>query len=158
MRSPGGAVADDTGTYRYRLWRRWGPGATVLFVLLNPSTADAEHDDPTLRRCAGFARSWGLGGLELVNLFALRATDPRRLRQAPDPVGPDNDRHIRAAARGADLVVAGWGNQGARTERAAVVAHLLERKRTLHCLGVTRLGQPRHPLYVTAEVRPSLWR
>ena len=153
-----GAVLDRTRTYRYRLWRRWAAGNSVLFVLLNPSTADAEHDDPTLRRCVGFARRWGFGGVEIVNLFALRATDPRHLRNAVDPVGPDNNRQIRRAAQAAELVVAGWGNHGARDGRAAIVSRLLGRGRTLHCLGVTRQGQPRHPLYVAAQTPPFVWQ
>ena len=77
--------------------------------MLNPSTADAERDDPTIRRCIGFSRAWGFGGAEMVNLFALRSTDPGRLREAADPVGPGNVAHIADAARGATQVIAAWG-------------------------------------------------
>ena len=88
-----GADFDPTGVYRYSLWREWDARApAVAFVMLNPSTADAGKDDPTIRRCASFARSWGYGSLEVVNLFAYRASEPKRLRQTPDPIGPANDR------------------------------------------------------------------
>jgi hypothetical protein len=152
-----GAVLDPTGAYRYRLWRRWAAGPSVLFVLLNPSTADAERDDPTVRRCMAFARRWGFGAVEIVNLFALRTAVPRRLRAAPDPVGPDNDRHIALTARRADLIVAGWGAAGAYLGRSTAVAGLLRRQAPLYCLGRTACGQPRHPLYVRGDARPSPW-
>ena len=102
----GGATFSRDRRYRYRLWRRWDRSrAVVAFVMLNPSTADAMHDDPTIRRCVGFARAWGFGGVDVVNLFALRATDTRALRKAADPIGPANDRHLRRAVRSAGLIV-----------------------------------------------------
>src|SRR4028119_2392792 len=92
-----GAIFDPTRTYRYALWRTWDAARPpVAFVLLNPSTADARRDDPTIRRCANFARTWGFGGLEVVNLFAFRATHPTDLKCAADPVGPQNDVHLHA--------------------------------------------------------------
>ena len=91
------AVLSDCGTYRYRLWRKWGCGSPLLFVMLNPSTADAEVDDATIRRCLGFADAHGFGELEVVNLYAYRATDPADLKRAGYPVGPDNDAHIEDA-------------------------------------------------------------
>ena len=154
----GGAIfaRGAAGAYRYRLWRRWGEGAAVLFVLLNPSTADADHDDATLRRCVAFARRWGYGGLEVGNLFALCATDPRRLRTVDDPVGRANDRHLRRAALRADLVVAGWGVAGGHLGRDAVVGRLLARAAPgrLSCLGPTAAGHPRHPLYAAGDLVP----
>src|SRR5688500_11357729 len=104
-----GAVFDRSGRYRYRLWRRWGDGGAVAFVMLNPSTADAERDDPTIRRCGGFARAWGFGSMVVVNLFALRSSDPQRLRRARDPVGRENDRHIIDVTGTSDAVVLAWG-------------------------------------------------
>ena len=142
-----GAVFDASGRYRYRLWRRWADGEVVLFVMLNPSTADARRDDPTIRRCGGFARAWGFAAMTVVNLFALRATDPARLRRARDPVGRDNDRHILAAAAGASALVLAWGAHGALGGRDREVRALLTGHRP-ECLGVTRAGQPRHPLYL----------
>lgn len=120
--------------------------------MLNPSTADAERDDPTIRRCASFARAWGLGGMTVVNLFALRATDPARLRRARDPIGRDNDRHIAEAAAGADRVVVAWGVHGTLRDRDRAVLALLAGARP-RCLGLTRGGHPRHPLYLSARTR-----
>jgi hypothetical protein len=120
--------------------------------MLNPSTADAARDDPTVRRCIGFARSWGYGGLEVVNLFAYRATDPRALRRAADPVGPANRRHIAAAIANARLVIAAWGADATAGDAAARLRALSRRE--LRCLGLTRSGAPRHPLYVRATARP----
>jgi hypothetical protein len=143
-----GACFDHTGAYRYRLWREWDASrAAVAFVMLNPSTADAGTDDPTIRRCLGFARAWGFGRLEVVNLFALRATDPRLLRSHPDPVGPDNDRHIREVAAATAQVVAAWGALGTTRDRALAIGELLPP--SLLTLGLTKRGQPRHPLYTS---------
>ena len=109
--------------YRYRLSRTWDPtGPVVAFVMLNPSTADAEVLDPTVRRCVGFARGWGFGSLEVVNLFAFRATDPRDLLRAAAPVGAANDRAILDAASAADRVVVAWGTRGTHLGRATEVA------------------------------------
>jgi hypothetical protein len=143
-----GATFDPTGVYRYHLWRVWDEDAPrVAFVMLNPSTADARQDDPTLRRCLGFARAWGYGTLDVVNLFALRATDPNALRHALDPIGPDNDIYIQDVTRRADLVVAAWGNRGILHNRDRQIGRLLAGLPIL-CLGLTDQGHPRHPLYV----------
>jgi hypothetical protein len=143
--------------YRFLLSRNWDPArASVTFIMLNPSTADEVGDDPTIRRCCGLARAWGFGGLEVVNLFALRATRPRELLAAGDPVGDGNDRAIIEAVGRASLTVAAWGNHGGHRDRAAQVLGLLA-GRAVHTLGLTRQGQPRHPLYAPAGVEPSLW-
>lgn len=105
-----------------------------------------------MRRCIGFARSWGYGGLEVVNLFAYRATDPRALRRAGDPVGPQNRRHIAAAIANARLVIAAWGADATARDAATRMGALSRRE--LRCLGLTRSGAPRHPLYVRATARP----
>ena len=142
------------GAYRYSLWRRVGPSpGRVLFVMLNPSTADAIADDPTIRRCSGFARAWGYGELEVCNLFAYRTPYPRELLGVEDPVGPSNDRFLSRAAARADRVLAAWGVVGMRSVRAAAVLENL-RKVPLSCLGRTRDGAPRHPLYVPSCTRP----
>jgi len=144
----GGATFSRDRRYRYRLWRRWDRGRPVVaFVMLNPSTADARRDDPTIRRCVGFAQRWGYGGIEVVNLYAYRATDPRALRTVRDPVGPGNRRHMRRALRRAALVVLAWG-ANAHGDRLTGVGQA-------HCLGLTRAGQPRHPLYLRRDVRPE---
>ena len=153
------ATFDATRAFRYRLSRTWdasGPG--VAFVMLNPSTADADTLDPTVRRCVGFARTWGFGSLEVVNLFAFRATDPRDLLRAAAPVGAANDRAIVDAVSAADRVVVAWGARGSHRDRAAEVAVLLEAAMVRPmALGTTRHGQPRHPLYLRADRRPEAW-
>nr|WSZ21194.1 DUF1643 domain-containing protein [Streptomyces canus] len=139
--------------YRYLLTRIWDTSRPpVVFLMLNPSTADALEDDPTIRRCTGFARRHGAGGLVVVNLFGLRSTDPRALRHHPDPVGPLNDAFIRQATSGASLVVAAWGAAGVEHGRSASVSKALAvRGVALRCLGMTSTGQPRHPLYLPGD-------
>ncbi len=144
------AVFDGSGQFRYSLLRRWGGGTgRVAMILLNPSTANATQDDPTLRRCIGFARRWGFASLEVVNLFAYRATRPQQLRQAADPVGPENDDHLVRAVRNAGVVVAAWGVHGALAGRNETVLRMLDGLGlSLSCLGLTKTGHPRHTLYL----------
>jgi hypothetical protein len=153
----GTASFDAAGRYRYRLSRVWDEGGPRLcFVLLNPSTADAGRLDPTLRRCLGFGRRLGAGAIEVVNLFALRSTDPAGLSLAPDPVGPGNDEAILAAAHAAHSIVCGWGARGALLGRdRAVLALLGAEGLEVRCLGRTASGQPSHPLYLRADA-PTL--
>ena len=120
--------------------------------MLNPSTADAQRDDPTIRRCIRFSRDWGWGALEIVNLYALRATDPQRLRRHRDPVGPDNDAHILAAAARNGPTIGAWGAFEVDPLRPARVLAMLGDG--VRCLGLTRAGHPRHPLYAPASARP----
>ena len=127
---------------------------TLNFIMLNPSTADAVRDDPTIRRCIGFARAWGYRRLVVTNIFALRATLPSALRVASNPVGPRNDRYVLRAARAADRVVCAWGVHGALGNREATVLALL-RELPLQHLGLTRGGYPRHPLYVAGATVPT---
>lgn len=148
------AVISPCGTYRYRLTREWDESKpTVAFVMLNPSTADAEVDDPTIRRVIGFARSWGFGRVWVYNLFALRSTDPDHILRHPDPVGPENDAHLQAIP--ADIpVVAAWGmHHRGHLGRAFHVGRML--KGRLECLGRTNGGHPRHPLYVRGDAQRS---
>ncbi|NTI22396.1 DUF1643 domain-containing protein [Rhizobium rhizogenes] len=147
------AVISACGSYRYRLERSWDSELpTVAFIMLNPSTADAAQDDPTIRRCVGFAKSWGFGRLIVGNLFALRSTDPTTLYMHSDPIGPDNNAHLRAIAACAEQIVFAWGNHGLLHERGRRVAEMLD-----HCnvsaLHVTSKGQPGHPLYVAAATQ-----
>jgi hypothetical protein len=137
-------------TWRYLLTRQWDEGGMVAFIGLNPSTADEMRDDPTVRRCINFARSWGYGKLAMLNLYAFRATDSRVLLKSPDPFGPDNNKVIGEVVADADLVICAWGNPG-HGIRAARVLDIIAQP---HCLGVTKLGAPRHPLYVPADTRP----
>lgn len=152
----GAASADVRGDYRYKLTRTWDPGAEPLvFILLNPSTADASQDDPTIRRCMGFAKRWGFGSIVVVNLYAYRATKPRDMLAVDDPIGPDNDRIIAEAVEG-NTVVAAWGTN-ARPERVAEVLQLIPRTAELLALEITKDGHPRHPLYVLGEAQPVPW-
>ena len=149
------AVISSCGAYRYFLSRQLGlDDLTVTFLGLNPSTADATRDDPTIRRCIGFARGWGGGTLQMVNLFALRSTNPRNLLAADDPIGSENDDWIDRAVSEADIVVAAWGVHGALRGRALEIASRFPK--SLQVLGVTKAGMPRHPLYVasTTPLRP----
>jgi hypothetical protein len=145
------------GCYRYWLTRTWDKSRpAVCWLMLNPSTADAIRDDPTIRRCLGFARRWGHGGIVVVNLFAWRAADPAELARIVDPVGPENDAAVRSHAQGL-RVIAAWGSKGDLQGRAESVLQHLKRFR-VECLGVTSAGQPRHPLYVASETVPVRFR
>ena len=144
------------GCYRWSLTRRWAPGPTAAWIMLNPSRADAATDDPTLRRVIGFARAAGFGQITVTNVYGWRSPSPSVLRRVVDPVGVGNDQAILAAAAGADLVVAAWGTH-ADPDRAAAVLQLLSH-RTVWCFDRTRGGQPRHPLYVPARTPLQIYR
>ena len=158
------AVVSDCGRYRYCLRREWEDRLPrVCFVMLNPSTADGTEDDPTVRRCIGFARRWGFGSLLIVNLFAYRATRPSDLPKyclgVDGPVGPDNDDYIRRACIESDALVLAWGQSGPdkRLRVAEVLRMVKEIGKTPLCLGTTLDGSPRHPLYVAADADLVRW-
>lgn len=157
-REAGPACFSKDRVYRYWLSRRWSSaGGVANFVLLNPSTADEQRLDPTLRRCLGFAQRWGFGAMVVTNIFALRSTDPQGLRRVGDPVGPENDGHVLTQAERADLVIAGWGRHGALHGRGRAVAAMLSAELgagRVVCLGLTGAGDPKHPLYLAASERP----
>lgn len=148
------AEISDCGRYRYRLRRAWAPGAKILWIMLNPSTADAETDDATIRRCVGFSKRFGAGSLEVVNLFALRATKPVELARARDPVGQRNAAELLMSVQmdkpPLHRIVA-WGAGGGRqlVEREAEFWRLFGHI-PLWCLGTTAAGHPRHPLRLAA--------
>lgn len=154
-------IIDSTGKYRYSLVREWDQGLPrVLFVMLNPSTADAEKDDPTIRRCIGLAKNWGYGAIEVVNLFALRATSPKELRKVNVPEGIENDKYISEAVSRAKMVIAAWGVNGTYLSRNADVEVLIgyDCSTDLYTLELTKGGHPRHPLYVRGDVQPVLYQ
>lgn len=148
--------------YRYRLGRYWdnhlSPDESwVTFLMLNPSTADASIDDPTIRRCIGSGRDWGFRRVEIVNIFALRSTDPKNLRRVDDPVGPGNDAAILDACQGASLVVVAWGNHGMYLNRGnSVLGTLRSCGITTKAFGMTGKNQPLHPLYLRKMSRGEL--
>lgn len=158
---PGATFGEVEGRqiYRYDLRRVWGrePVEVVNFLMLNPSTANARIDDPTVRRCIGFAKGWGFGGLTVTNLFAYRGTDPRNLKRTSDPVGPLNDEFIMRWARAADLVVCAWGIHGMYRNRGPEVLAMLRAAGIVpHLIGyATKGGHPPHPLYLPAYGKPS---
>ena len=144
-------------TWRYTWTHVWDAKGPVLMVIgLNPSTADETRPDPTVTRCVSYAKSWGFGGLIMTNAFAYRATLPRDLRAAPDPVGPDNDFWLRRMSEGAEIILAAWGNHGLWQDRQDQVLSLLGRQ--VYCLGVTKEGAPRHPLYLRKDAEPRIFR
>jgi hypothetical protein len=150
------AVISRCGSFRYLLTRRWGDGPALAFLMLNPSTADASVDDPTIRKCLGFARRYGFNAIEVVNLFAFRATKPRNLFAADDPVGPDNDRYIHRTAKANRQIVCAWGPNASRMPRAPRVTKTLVKMGVrLKCLHVTKDGSPGHPLILSYD-RPLL--
>ena len=142
----GRAVFNEARTHRYLLERRWREGKPLTWLMLNPSTADAFADDPTIRRCIRFAQRDGYAGIQVVNLFALRAADPRELQAHPDPVGPCNDRMLRDATRGTGCSRRVGRASGAGDRGRVIAARLARTGLAMVCLGATKNGQPVHPL------------
>ncbi|MEJ6392912.1 DUF1643 domain-containing protein [Gymnodinialimonas sp. 2305UL16-5] len=154
------AVYSDCERYRYALTRVWDEaGGRVAFVMLNPSTATEVQNDPTVERCERRARALGFGAFRVLNIFAWRATDPRDMRAAADPIGSENDAAILAAPDWADRVICAWGTHGAFLNRGPEVAGLLHATGVpLYHLGLSKGGHPKHPLYIGYAVQPVEWR
>jgi len=163
----GTAIFDPTERYRYVLTRELDPAnqRRMLCVALNPSTANADVNDPTVTRLMGYARRWGYGHLTVCNIFAFRGTDPRSLYQVADPIGPENDAHISEQARLHDLVLCGWGNHGCEvksahgdfTKRGRQVQQVLEVASDPRIFGLTGKLQPLHPLYLASDMPAIPW-
>lgn len=151
------AVLSADRKYRYLLTRKWSDRPLLSFGMLNPSTADEFHDDPTIRRCIGFGVNLGYGGIVIWNLFAWRATDPRELLTTKDPVGADNDKHIIDVCKsGVDIIMA-WGKLNHRlVSREKRVIQILRSYSPMY-LDVTKDGFPRHPLFLKSDLRPKYW-
>lgn len=141
--------------YRYSLhrgWDNWEVGRTLMVIGLNPSTADENEDDPTIRRCIAFAKQWGMQNLIMTNLFAFRSTDPKGLLSVEDPIGKENDKELLYwGQERADLILVAWGAHSTVDKRAEEVLKLI---RGPFCLGYTKKGHPRHPLYVPSKTEP----
>jgi len=157
--APSVAVYSDCERYRYSLTRVWDPaGDKALFVMLNPSTATEVQNDPTVERCERRARTLGFGAFRVTNIFAWRDTDPRLMRAAADPVGPENDAAILEGAAWADRIIAAWGTHGAHLARGPEVERLLRQTgMPLFTLGLTKEGHPKHPLYIGYAKQPEPW-
>ena len=140
------AVISKDGVYRYQLYREWDADLpAILFVMLNPSTADGTSDDPTIRRVVNFAKSWGYGRVYVANLFAFRSTDPKGLRSARDPVGPENVEIVADLVSKASRTVYAWGNGRAEPE------WLRSLVRTPYCIQTGKHGVPKHPLFMRKD-------
>jgi hypothetical protein len=158
------AIISPDEHYRYWLVRLWANDPVAVFVMLNPSTADAVDDDPTIRRCVDFANRWGCGGLIVVNLFAYRATSPRDLVMADidsDVYGPDNELHqtnaLNIAKKYNAPIICGWGKDGDVNEAGRKFYEQHSTDYHLQCLGVNSDGSPKHPLYLSAQTQPMDW-
>jgi len=154
--SDAGAVFSSCRRWRYLLWRRWDPARPAAnFLMLNPSTADEWRLDPSCTRARNYAERWGFGSVLITNIFGWRATDPDEMKAVRDPVGRGNDRAIVRAARESALVVCAWGNHGAHMDRSTRVRTLLEEAKVEpRVLRMNAGGEPAHPLYLPARLRP----
>lgn len=153
------AIFSPCRTWRYSLTRTWDQSLkSCAFIGLNPSTADERNNDPTVTRCINFAKRWGYGSLVMLNLFALRATDPKVMKAHGNPVGPDNDLFLKQQFCACAITIAAWGVHGRHLDRAEAVLDLLGGP--LWCVGTTKGGFPRHPLYVLGSQDPQAyeWR
>ena len=148
------AIISECGTYRYELKRIWDDSKPwVLFICLNPSTADEREDDPTIRRCIRFAKDWGYSGILMMNAYAFRATQPADMKAASDPIGPANDEAFGYRRTQVGLIVAAWGTH-CDQQRAEQVHQALGFKPVM-CLGTNKDGSPKHPLYLKASTKPQ---
>lgn len=154
------AVISDCGRYRYLLRREWEPAyPRALYIMLNPSTADAEVDDATIRSCVRLAKGWGYGSFEVVNLFGLRATDPADLAKADDPFGPKNGDVMDAAINRCDVAVCAWGAHPMAGRRSRdIISWVRGWKPAAYCLGKTKDGHPKHPLYIKSGTLLEVFR
>jgi len=150
-----GGVLSECQTYRYRLWRIWDEvKPKVMFIMLNPSTADADIDDPTIRRCIGFAKSWGFGGLYVGNLFAYRSTQPNGLLEPDDAVGIDNNYHLQEMSKECEIAICAWGNSPILSKIKPKHEPLKYVGIPLHYIELSKNGTPKHPLYLKSELKP----
>jgi hypothetical protein len=154
-----GAIFSDCKQYRYAMWRFWGgnPENVIAFIGLNPSTADHLDLDPTTTRLRNFAQEWGYDGFYMLNLFGIRATDPKVMLAHADPIGRETDRYIKFYSRLSKQTVCCWGNDGKHLKRDQAVLTLLE-KQPLYAFKITATGQPWHPLYLPGDSKPFLWK
>ncbi len=156
------AVISECGQYRYLLTREFGDLFTgysfkAIFVMLNPSTADAKQDDPTIRKCAAFAKTWGYNGIVVANLYALRSTDPKQLWKHPDPVGYENDGILRGLAHKHHEIICAWGRNAKSDRVKQFHDFMVSYGARLLCLGTNKDGSPKHPLYLKNDTQLRNW-
>lgn len=154
------AIISDCLNYRFLLTRKWETNlfnefsGDICFIMLNPSTADSNIDDPTLRRCINFSKNWGFSTLRIVNLFAYRASNPDILKKINNPIGEHNDNYIINAATNSNKTIIAWGNNGNLFDRANSVLELLsEKKINSFAIQLTNSNQPKHPLYIKKDIK-----
>ena len=163
MTDQSGALFSPCEKYRYRLWRRWDFSLSrACWIMLNPSTADAMKDDQTIRKCVEFTKRFGYGGIEVVNLFAWRATKPAALKRVSDPIGPSNDAAIKNAAdgvnRGGGIVICAWGRHFGKSKRRLRVLDILEEiGADPWVLQFNKDATPAHPLMLPYSSQLTEW-
>ena len=146
------AILSKDRKYRYVLSRIWNDSEPmIMFIGLNPSTADEKEDDPTIRKCIDFAKNWGYGGFYMLNLFAFRATHPEDMFKENEPIGKDNDKYIKEYSKKCDKVMCVWGNNGVYKNRSKEVLEMLD---NAYYLKLNQTGEPAHPLYLKSELVP----
>lgn len=147
------AILSDDRKYRYVLSRIWDETKPfVMIVGLNPSTADETENDPTIIRCIEFSKSWGYGGVYMLNLFAFRATLPKDMKNSDDPIGVENDKYIKKYAKLCDKVICAWGNDGIFKNRSKSV---LSNLNNTYYIKLNKSGEPAHPLYLKGDLIPT---
>lgn len=147
------AVISKDGKYRYALWRIWDSNLpNVMFIMLNPSTADSIKNDPTISKCIYYAKKWGYGGIYVGNLFAFRSHTPGLMMLDSDPIGPDCDDYLSWMRDRSELIIAAWGNHGSHLNRGSIIKRKFK---NLYCLDLTNSGQPKHPLYLSNKLIPK---
>ncbi len=152
------AIISDCGAYRYSLSRIWDESLpAVAFIMCNPSTADSENDDPTIRRCIAYAKQWGYGALLVGNMYAFRATNPKELLADKDISGPKNMYYLIEVVSMCDMVVCAWGNNAPYITTVSLTTSFLKTIKPLYHLGLTKQGQPKHPLYLKKDLVPIPW-
>lgn len=148
-----GAIFSEDRKYRYALWRSWNGLPRVMFIGLNPSTANENEDDPTIRRVIRFARDWGYGGVFMMNLFGIVSSNPKYLLTCPDPIG-DNDKYLELYSQSSKEIVFAWGNFKEAEQRAK---EIVAKFKFATCLGRNANGTPKHPLYISADTKQVIY-
>lgn len=150
----GYAVFSFDKKYRYILGRKWSNKGKCLFILLNPSTADAFKLDPTITRAYNLSKKLGLGELIILNIFAIRGSNPEIIKKVSDPIGPLNNYYIKKYVKKSDLIILGWGNHGKINNRSKEIIDIIKKvKKEIYVLDINKNGEPKHPLYIKSDIK-----